>query len=346
MTARTLTRGSNITTRMSRTAYWVLAVSSILASTFSATAQINPDLYSGLNWRNVGPFHGGRISSVTGAIGQPGVFYAGTPLGGIWKTTSAGVTWFPIFDQEKSVDSVGAIQVAPSNPDVVYAGAGDPIQGSLGNGMWKSTDAGNTWQHIGLEDTVKITSILVDPADPNLVLVSALGDTLRHGGGVYRSTDGGQNWTNVLKPDGYDGARELQYAYDDPNVMLAATQGTGGGPGGGGGGRAGGRGGARNKPPLVYKSTDEGKTWTEIKIPPFSGRVSVAVAMHTKGQRMYIVGNAIEHGSGLYRSDDGGATWQHMAGNDLRIAQGSATARAITAAACSWTRRIRTSCTP
>jgi len=321
MTARTLTRGSNITTRMSRTAYWVLAVSSILASTFSATAQINPDLYSGLNWRNVGPFHGGRISSVTGAIGQPGVFYAGTPLGGIWKTTSAGVTWFPIFDQEKSVDSVGAIQVAPSNPDVVYAGAGDPIQGSLGNGMWKSTDAGNTWQHIGLEDTVKITSILVDPADPNLVLVSALGDTLRHGGGVYRSTDGGQNWTNVLKPDGYDGARELQYAYDDPNVMLAATQGTGGGPGGGGGGRAGGRGGARNKPPLVYKSTDEGKTWTEIKIPPFSGRVSVAVAMHTKGQRMYIVGNAIEHGSGLYRSDDGGATWQHMAGNDLRIAQ-------------------------
>ena len=122
----------------------------------TATAQVNPDLYAGLNWRNVGPFHGGRISSVTGAIGQPGMFYCGTPLGGIWKTTSAGVTWFPIFDQEKSVDSVGAIQVAPSNPDIVYAGAGDPIQGSLGNGMWKSTDAGKTWQHIGLEDTVKI----------------------------------------------------------------------------------------------------------------------------------------------------------------------------------------------
>ena len=141
----------------------------------------------------MGPFHGGRIPPVTGAIGQPGVFYAGTPLGGIWKTTSAGVTWFPIFDQEKSVDSVGAIQVAPSNPDIVYAGAGDPIQGSLGNGTWKSTDAparlGGTF---ALEDTVKITSIVVDPADPNLVLVSALGDTLRHGGGVYRSTDGGQ----------------------------------------------------------------------------------------------------------------------------------------------------------
>ena len=300
---------------MSRTAYWVLAVSSTLASAFTATAQINPDLYAGVNWRNVGPFHGGRISSVTGAIGQPGVFYAGTPLGGIWKTTSAGVTWFPIFDQEKSVDSVGAVQVAPSNPDIVYAGAGDPIQGSLGNGMWKSTDAGKTWRHIGLEDTVKITSIVVDPADPGLVLVSALGDATRHGGGVYRSTDGGQTWTNVLKPAGFDGARELQYAYDDPSVMLAATQGTGGA----GGGRAG-RGGATSKPPQVFKSTDEGKTWTEIKIPPFSGRVSVAVAMHTKGQRMYIVGNAIEQGSGLYRSNDGGATWQHMAGNDLRIA--------------------------
>jgi len=305
-------------TRVSRTAHWVLAISSITASTFTATAQVNPDLYAGLRWRNVGPFHGGRISSVTGVIGQPGVFYAGMPVGGIWKTTSAGVTWFPIFDQENSVDSIGAIQVAPSNPDIVYAGAGDPIQGSLGNGMWKSADAGKTWQHIGLEDTVKICSIVVDPADPNLVLAAALGDSTRHGGGVYRSTDGGQTWTNVLKPADYEGARELQYAFDDPGVMLAATQGTGGG--GGGGGFGAGR-GARSKPPLVFKSTDEGKTWTEIKIPPFSGRVALAVAMHTKGRRMYIVGNAIEHGSGLYRSDDGGATWQHMAGNDLRIAQ-------------------------
>jgi hypothetical protein len=318
MTVRIFTSGSGRMKRVSRTVYWVLVVSSILTSAFTAKAQISPDLYTGLTWRNVGPFHGGRVSSVTGAIGQPGVFYAGTPLGGIWKTTSAGVTWFPVFDQEKSVDSIGAVQVAPSNPDIVYAGAGDPIQGSLGNGMWKSSDAGKTWQHIGLEDTVKITSIVVDPADPGLVLVSALGDATRKGGGVYRSTDGGQTWINVLKPDGYDGGRDLQSAYDEPGVMLAATQGTGGAGGGGGGG---GRGrGANSKPPLVFKSTDEGKTWTGIKIPPFAGRVSVAVAMHTKGQRLYIVGNAIEQGSGLYRSDDGGATWKHMAGNDLRIA--------------------------
>jgi photosystem II stability/assembly factor-like uncharacterized protein len=286
----------------------------MLASVLSAVAQVNPNLYEGLEWRNVGPFHGGRISSVTGVIGDAGTFYMGAPQGGIWKTTSAGVTWFPIFDQETSVDSVGAIQVAPSTPNIVYAGAGDPIGGSLGNGMWKSTDAGKSWQHIGLEDTVKIDSILVDPADPNLVLVSALGDTSHHGGGVYRSANGGATWTNVLKPEDYEGTRDLEYAFDDPSVMVAATQGTGGG--GFGGSQA------KKKPPLVFKSTDEGKTWTEIKIPPFPGRVALAIAMHSNGKRMYIVGNNIEKGSGLYRSDDGGATWRHMAGKDLRISNG------------------------
>jgi len=307
-------------TRMARTAYCMLALFCVLASAFTAAAQVNPNLYTGLKWRNVGPFHGGRISSVTGVMGDSGTFYVGTPLGGIWKTTSAGVTWFPILDQETSVDSIGAIQVAPSNPNIIYAGAGDPIGGSLGNGMWKSTDAGATWQHIGLEDTVKIDSIVVDPADFNLVIVSSLGDTSHHGGGVYRSTDGGQTWTSVLKPADYDGTRDLQYAYDDPSVLLAATQGTGGtGPGSGGGG-GGNR--PKPKPALVFKSTDEGKTWAQIKIPPFPGRVGVAVAMHTQGQRMYIVGNNIENGSGLYRSDDGGATWQHMAGKDLRISNG------------------------
>ena len=304
-------------TRISRVVYWGLAFASLLALTLSAAAQVKPDLYAGLKWRNVGPFHGGRISSVTGVIGQAGVFYFGAPQGGIWKTTSAGITWFPIFDQVTSVDSVGAIQVAPSDPNIVYAGAGDPIGGSLGNGMWKSTDAGKTWQHIGLENTVKIDSIQVDPTHSDLVIVSALGDATHDGGGVYRSTDGGQTWTNVLKPAGYDGTREVEYAYDEPNVMLADTQGTGGGFGGGGAGPR-----PRPKPPLLFKSTDEGLTWTEIKIPAFPGRVGVAIAMHTNGQRIYIIGNNIENGSGLFRSDDGGATWQHMAGKDTRIENG------------------------
>ena len=303
--------------RKSWAVYGALIFSGILASALSGGAQVNPNLYAGLRWRNVGPFHGGRISSVSGVIGDAGTFYMGTPLGGIWKTTSAGVTWFPVLDQETSVDSIGAIQVAPSNANIVYAGAGDPIGGSLGNGMWKSTDAGKSWQHIGLGDTVKIDSIVVDSTDFNLVVASALGDPNHHGGGVYRSTDGGQTWTNVLKPADYDGTRDLQNAYDDPSVMLAATQGTGGFGGGAASGNQ-----PKAKPAKVFKSTDEGQTWTEIKIPPFQGRVALAVAMHSNGKRIYIVGNNIEHGSGLYRSDDGGATWRHMAGKDLRISNG------------------------
>ena len=301
-------------TGISRAAYGRLVFAGLMASSVFASAQINPNLYAGLKWRNVGPFHGGRISSVTGVPGQSGVFYVGTPLGGIWKTTSGGVTWFPISDQENSFDSVGAIQVAPSNPDTVYAGTGDAISGSLGNGMWKSTDAGATWKHIGLEDTVKTTSIVVDPTNPSLVLASTLGDNTHHGGGIYRSTDGGLTWTNVLKSADYDGIRDLQSAFDTPKVLIAATQGTGGGGGRGGGGAG--------KPPLAFKSTDEGLTWTPMKIPPFPGRIALAVAMQTKGQRMYIVGNTIENGSGLVRSDDGGASWKHMAGNDTRISNG------------------------
>jgi len=292
----------------------VLACATVL--TWHAAAQVKSDFYRGLNWRNVGPFHGGRISSVTGVIGQPGVFYVGTPLGGIWKTTSAGVTWLPVFDQVDSVDSVGAVQVAPSNSEIVYAGAGDPIAGSLGNGMWKSADAGKTWTHIGLEETVKISRILVDPHDPNLLVVSALGDATHPGGGIYRSTDGGQTWTNVLKTAGYDGVREMEFAFDEPSVMLAATQGTGGNRGPAAGPRA------QTKPPVAYKSTDEGKTWTELKIPALPGRVALAVAMNTHGRRMFIIGNPIENGSGLFRSDDAGATWQHMAGKDTRISNG------------------------
>src|SRR5437667_10872004 len=145
------------------------------------------DLFAGLRWRNIGPFHGGRSSAVTAAIGQPGVFYLGAPAGGIWKTTNSGVSWFPIFDQFTTVDSIGAIQVAPSDPNIVYAGTGDSVGGSLGDGMYKSVDAGKTWTHIGLEDTVKINKIVVDPKDPDLVLASTQGGA-RHGGqGVYRS---------------------------------------------------------------------------------------------------------------------------------------------------------------
>jgi photosystem II stability/assembly factor-like uncharacterized protein len=310
---------------MSRLTWPLGFVSLLLASvcslpTRAASQQqpVRPDLFAGLAWRNIGPFHGGRIASVTGAIGQPGVYYFGTPLGGLWKTTSAGVTWFPIADQ-LTADSFGAVQVAPSDPNIVYAGSGDPIAGGDGDGMYKSIDAGKTWTHIGLEETTRISKMVIDPSDPNLVVVGAVGDARHPGGGVYRTTDGGHTWQQVLKPEGVMGVRDLEYEYDSPNIMFAATMGAGGR----GFGAAPGRGEAQVVPAKLFKSTDEGRTWSEItSLPKYPGRISVAVAMHTNGQRVYVVGNNIENGSGLYRSDDGGATWKHMAGDDTRISNG------------------------
>lgn len=296
---------------------------SVLTDAVGARVAVNgtvsEDLFRGLRWRNIGPFHGGRVSAVTGAIGQPGTFYLGAPIGGIWKTTNAGVSWFPIFDQFKNVDSIGAIQVAPSDPNIVYAGTGDSVGGPSGDGMYKSIDAGKTWTHIGLEETTKINKMVVDPKDPNIVIVSTQGDATHSGRGIYRTTDGGKTWENTLRPENANGTRDVEYAFDMPNVIFATSQGAGGGFGGGGGGGA---------PPgpngtALYKSIDEGKTWAKVTmLPRYNGRISVAIAMHTGGQRVFVIGTPLQGASGLSRSDDQGATWQHMAGDETRIANG------------------------
>jgi hypothetical protein len=158
---------------------------------------VDPHLLSGLTWRNLGPFRAGRVAAVSGAIGKPGVFYIGLPAGGVWKTTSAGETWYPIFDSVTDVASIGAVEVAPSDPNVIYVGTGDMITGggiNEGNGVYKSTNAGKTWQHLGLDATKQIPSMLVDPHDPNLVMIAAQGDVHRKSDtrGVFRSTDGGR----------------------------------------------------------------------------------------------------------------------------------------------------------
>src|SRR3569832_1676226 len=159
----------------------------LIASAVVSQTTVPEEMYSGLIWRNIGPWHGGRISAVTGAVGegQAGTFYVGAPIGGLWKTTSGGVTWTQIFDQFKNVDSIGAVQVAPSDPNIVYVGTGDSVGGPSGDGMYKSTDAGLTFTHIGLEETTKINRITIDPTNPNIVVVSTQGDSTHNGRGIY-----------------------------------------------------------------------------------------------------------------------------------------------------------------
>jgi photosystem II stability/assembly factor-like uncharacterized protein len=284
--------------------------------------QYSPSLYNGMRWRQVGPFRAGRISAVAGVPGDPATYYLGTPGGGIWKSTSGGVTWKPIFD-DTHMDSVGSIAVARSNPNIVYAGTGDvsSVEKSVnvGNGMWKSVDAGAHWQQIGLADTHHIVSLVVDPKNPDVVLAAALGHTYARNEerGVFRTTDGGRTWNKVLYKGDNIGAVNLVADPDNPQTLFAglevyltlpnAGRGGAGGGGGGGGGR-----GANAEPDTsgagIYKSTDQGLTWTALTghgLPESGmGRIGLAVAAGAGGQRVY----AVMQG-GMYRTDDGGANW-------------------------------------
>src|SRR6266542_5600388 len=174
----------------------------LLTHVVAQQGRIEPSLYSALRWRMIGPFRGGRVNGVTGVPGQANVFYMGSVGGGVWKTTNAGRTWLPIFDSQP-IASIGAVAVAPSRPDVVYVGTGEAdmrSQISYGNGMYKSTDAGKTWTRIGLEPTRQIGKVIVDPRDPNVVFVAALGHVYgaNPDRGVYRTRDGGASWQKVL----------------------------------------------------------------------------------------------------------------------------------------------------
>lgn len=287
-----------------------------LGSAPVAAEHVVLDLLWGLHWRLIGPFRGGRALAAVGVPGQPEVFYMGTVGGGVWKTTDGGRVWKPIFEH-LPIASIGALAVAPSDPNLIYVGSGEADMRSdisYGNGMYKSTDAGATWTHTGLDESRQIGRILIDPHNPDVVFAAALGhayapNTQR---GVFRSTDGGKSWERVLFKDENTGAIDMAFDPGDARTLYAALWQTrrppwnvyppSNGPGSG-----------------LYKSTDAGTTWIELKgngLPSEGlGRMGIAVAP-TEPNRVYLLVDAKK--GGVYRSDDAGAHWS-LADSEQRI---------------------------
>ena len=290
-----------------------------LSTAFAAHATVDSSLFQDLHWRLIGPFRGGRVLAVSGIPGDDRHFYFGAVDGGVWKTNDAGRTWQPIFD-DQHVGSIGALAIAPSRPDTIYVGSGEADMRSdiaHGNGMYKSTDGGKHWSHIGLEDSRQIGRILVDPRNPDVVYVAALGHAYGPNAerGVFRSTDGGQHWDKVLFKDNDTGAIDMAFKPDDPNTIYAALWQTrrppwsvyppSNGPGSG-----------------FYVSHDGGSHWTQVQGNGFAahpGRIGVATAL-SEPNRVYALVDAADGEGGLYRSDDGGAHWKHIT-DDQRIWQ-------------------------
>jgi photosystem II stability/assembly factor-like uncharacterized protein len=298
-----------------------LSLSAILVASLHLFAapdtpkQVDPKLFQELRWRSIGPFRGGRALAVTGVRGQPDVYFFGSVGGGVWKTNDAGRTWKPIFDSQP-IASIGAIAVAPADSNIVYVGSGEADMRSsisYGNGMYKSTDAGKTWSHIGLEDSRQIARILIDPRDANKVYVAALGHPYgpNQERGVFRSTDGGKHWKKILFHDENTGAIDLAFEPGNPKTIFAALWQTrrppwsiyppSNGPGSG-----------------LYRSLDGGDHWQGVSqgLPTEGlGRMGIAFAP-SNPKRIYLVVDAKD--GGLFRSDDGGQTWQHIS-KDRRV---------------------------
>ncbi|HEX7071477.1 MAG TPA: glycosyl hydrolase, partial [Rhodothermales bacterium] len=295
----------------------LLTFAVLITTIASLQAAVSPALFQDLRWRLIGPFRGGRVLAVTGVPGEPEHFYFGSVNGGVWETRDAGRTWQPIFESQP-IGSIGALEVAPSNHDVIYVGSGEADMRSdiaQGDGMYKSVDQGKTWTRIGLDDSQQIGRILVHPANPDLVYVAALGHPYGPNAerGVFRSRDGGKTWQKVLFKDNDTGAIDLAFEPGNPNVIYASLWQTrrtpwsvyppSNGPGSG-----------------LFKSTDGGDHWTEIKghgFAPKPGRIGVAVAP-SNPRRVYAIVDADKDSGGLYRSDDAGANWS-LVGKDERI---------------------------
>jgi len=272
--------------------------------------EADPEGFSTLKWRNIGPFRGGRSNAVCGVPGNDRLYYAGYTGGGVWKTEDAGLHWDNISDGQFKTGSVGDIAVAPSDPNVVYVGMGEHavrgVMTSYGDGVYKSVDGGQNWEHLGLEKTRHISDVVVHPHDAAVVFVAAQGTV--HGPnserGIYKSTDGGKTWRQTLFVDEHSGASGLSIDPANPRILYAATwqhqrypwKVVSGGPGS-----------------AIWKSVDSGETWKKIVegLPAELGKIGVSVSP-ADPRRVYAIVEAEKSRAGLYRSDDGGQHWRHM----------------------------------
>ena len=288
----------------------LVCISIFLPVASSSAQQIPENTYQELHWRMIGPFRGGRTRAATGVPSQPNVFYMGQVNGGVWKSDDYGRTWTPIFDHE-STQSIGAIAVAPSNPNIIYVASGEGLHRpdlSVGNGIYKSTDAGKTWTHLGLRDGQQIPALAIDPRDPNRVFAAVLGHPYGPNDerGLFRSTDGGQTWQKIIYKDENTGASDVEIDASNPDVIYASmwevregpwednneVNGTGGG---------------------LFKSTDGGNTWHPLSngLPKDLSQIYVAIAP-TDPRRLYATLGTASGALGVYRSDNAGENWTHI----------------------------------
>ncbi|NNF81265.1 MAG: glycosyl hydrolase, partial [Flavobacteriaceae bacterium] len=280
---------------------------------------LHDSMFNGLKWRNIGPFRGGRSVASTGVVGQPHTYYMGSTGGGVWKTTDDGITWRNISDGFFKTGTVGAISVSESDPNVIYVGMGEHaargVMTSMGDGMYKSTDTGKTWKHIGLDESRHISDVIIHPDNPDVVYVSVQGAQYGPSNqrGVYRSMDGGKNWERVLFVNDRTGASSITMDMTNPRILYAAmwqhqrfpwTMESGGEHSG------------------LYKSVDGGTTWKPMKkgIPDAFGKTGISVS-RANPDRVFAVIEAEGKKGGVYRSDDAGKSWRQVNSNRVNIAR-------------------------